>query len=161
MGKEEVIVKRLREYLSYDPQTGIITWKKHKHRSTIQPGDRAGYIDASGYEYVRINRMAIASHIIAWALTYGECPENHIDHINGDRSDNRIVNLRTATFRQNQQNRLIHRNGRLPGALPKKNGKWEAKASINGKTKYLGLYPTAEEAHEAYVNALKEVHDAR
>lgn len=159
MSTKDISINVLREYLEYNAQTGFIVWKKHKHRGKMQAGDRAGCIDRSGYEYIRIGRMPIASHIIAWTLFYGVCPNKHIDHINGDRKDNRIDNLRLVTSRQNQQNRSIHRSGRLPGASPMRNGKWQSRIGIKGKTKYLGVFNTAVEAHCAYQEALREVSD--
>lgn len=79
-----------------------------------------------------------------------------IDHINGNSLDNRKSNLRICTHRQNQQNRYTHRAGRLVGATFKK-GKWIAKITYDNKIKYLGRFKTEIEAHEAYINALKEL----
>jgi hypothetical protein len=75
-----------------------------------------------------------------------------IDHINGDALDNRRLNLRIVTRRQNQQNLSVHRNGKLPGIRwDNDRKKWRCHISINNKNKYLGDFQTAQEAHERYL----------
>jgi hypothetical protein len=82
-----------------------------------------------------------------------------VDHINGRKNDNRYKNLRSVTHRENTQNKICHRNGRLVGTYKYKKNKWAARIQINGKRKSLGLFNTEQEAHESYireVNKLKE-----
>lgn len=81
-----------------------------------------------------------------------------VDHLNGNSLDNRKQNLRICTNRENQQNRTNHRSGRLVGAsFHKETGKWRARIKIDGNQKHIGLFKTEIEAHEAYMNALKEL----
>ena len=95
-----------------------------------------------------------SSHRLAWLYVHGVWPKNFIDHINGDKSDNRICNLREATRRENAQNLKIHRAGKLAGcSYNKKINKWNARMTINKKYINLGFYETEVEAHLAYKNA--------
>ena len=81
-----------------------------------------------------------------------------IDHINGNSLDNRKANLRVCSNRENQQNRHIHRSGRMVGAsFHKRSKKWQCVMMIDGKLKHKGLFKTELEAHEAYKEALKEL----
>lgn len=83
-----------------------------------------------------------------------EIPKNQIDHINGNKSDNRIENLREVTNRQNNLNKLIHISGKLPGCYLRNDKKsWSSSISISGKSRYLGSYKTEQEAHTAYLFA--------
>ena len=81
-----------------------------------------------------------------------------IDHIDGNGLNNQRSNLRIVTNRQNLQNMKNHRNGKLSGCYyNKNNNKWQAQIRINGKIKYLGYYNTEQEAHDAYLKALKYI----
>lgn len=80
-----------------------------------------------------------------------------VDHVNGKRNDNRIMNLRSVTHRENGQNRIEHRNGRLVGAcFVKSKNKWKSQIEINGKAKHLGYYISELEAHKSYVNVMQD-----
>lgn len=110
----------------------------------------------NGYCQVRFNSIRIFYHTIVWVLTTGEdIPEGmQIDHINGNRIDNRFENLRLVTDRGNNQNRKVHRKGKLVGcSFNEREGRYEAKIRIGKKAIHLGRYATEEEAHNIYVNA--------
>lgn len=94
---------RLRELLHYDPDTGVFTNIKPRHR--VKVGDIAGSNSGKGYLQIQIDQKRYSAHRLAWLYTYGRFPEEFIDHINGNPSDNRIVNLREVTQRENLQNR--------------------------------------------------------
>lgn len=86
----------------------------------------------------------------------------HVDHINGDKLDNSMENLRIVTHRENCQNMKCHREGNLVGAsycgarrYPAYH--WKSRIYIDGKTKHLGTFPTEQLAHEAYMKAFKEI----
>lgn len=100
------------------------------------------------------------AHHIAWFLMKGRWPSEEIDHRNLDKSDNRWTNLRTATHAQNMTNvkSRSKRDGALKGAFPNGHGKWISKIRADGKSKRLGLFLTAAEAHAAYVSAAAELH---
>jgi len=109
----------------------------------------------NGYCQVGYKGSMIKYHAIIWVLTHGTIDDADvmIDHVNGDKLDNRIENLRLVSNRENQQNRESHRNGRLQGCRLRKRGKWEALITINGKQIGLGYYNTGEEAHQTYCKA--------
>jgi len=151
--------ERLRALLAYDPETGHFTWRVPLSRR-IRPGDRAGYAN-DGYLLVRIDRRNYRGHRLAWLYTFGEWPNGDLDHINCDRADNRISNLREATRSQNQANmrRPRHNTSGFKGAsFHQRKGKWQAIIQKDGKTLYLGLFPTAADAHAAYCAAAQELH---
>lgn len=138
---------------SYNSKTGIIVWKIRK-RGTYGKGMPAGKLTSAGYVQLCLNYKRIYAHRVAFLLVNGRWPKHQIDHINGNRADNRWVNLREATPRDNQKNQECHRSGKLPGCtyIPDRNI-WRAGIQIAGKKKYLGCFKTEHEAHTAYVRA--------
>lgn len=140
---------RLHEVLDYDPDAGTFRWRS-KVAKRVHVGDLAGCVTHRGYLQIRVDGALYRAHRLAWLFVHGDWPLNQIDHVNGDRSDNRLDNLREATGRQNDQNRLTHRNGRLAGAV-RGTKRWQARAKVNGKQRHLGMFDTEMEAHEAYM----------
>lgn len=115
-----------------------------------------------GYCRVRFNSMRVFYHTIVWILTTGEdIPEDMvIDHINGNKLDNRIENLRLVNQRVNTQNKKAHRQGKLVGCyFDKCRDRYKAQVQIGKKAIYLGRYATEEEAHNIYVNACKLIEE--
>ena len=113
---------------------------------------------SKGYCHVRFGGTIIKYHTIVWILAYGaiEDTEAVIDHLNGDKLDNRIENLRLGTSRENSQNRASHRGGKLVGCYFRRDySKWQALITINDKQINLGLYKTEPEAHQVYLTALE------
>ena len=135
----------LKDYLSYDLETGVFHWKKNPPFKKVV-GRPAGRVTNHGYVQVKFNRRMYSAHRLAWYFVFGKWPDGMIDHINGEKLDNRISNLRIVSNRQNQQNQRVHRDGRLPGTRQRANGRWEARVS----NVYLGMFNTPEEAHLAY-----------
>jgi hypothetical protein len=117
---------------------------------------------SNGYCQIRFKRKTVYYHNIIWILSQGDIPEGLvIDHIDGNRINNNIDNLRVVTIRQNSHNQDIHRNGRLFGcSFVKDRNKWRARIRINGKKISLGSYDTEQEAHERYLQELKKVVNA-
>jgi hypothetical protein len=112
----------------------------------------------SGYCRIQCNGKPSYYHRILFCLhSKKDLPINlHIDHISGDKIDNRIENLRLCTHRKNQQNKNIHRNGKLVGATFEKNReKWLSQIKINGKSIYIGRFDTEKEANKYYTQAAK------
>lgn len=166
MAKEVLTVERVRELVCYEPSTGVFTHQRPS-AGPVKHGARAGSLDRSGYRYLTLDRVSILEHRAAWLYVHGEWPSGQIDHINGDRSDNRISNLRDVSRSVNQQNRrrAQRRNPvgllgvteiRRPQALTKP---WKASIFMNGTSKYLGMFSTPEQAHEAYVKAKRRLHE--
>lgn len=151
-----------RALFTYDPATGGLRWRVRAARC-VTVGDDAGSIKQDGYRSVTFRRKTYPAHRIAWAITYGEWPANILDHINGDRQDNRIANLRLADVALNAQNqRRAHRGNLSSGILGvhyyRRTGRWRATICVNGKNQYLGYYATAEEAQAVYIAAKRRLH---
>jgi len=153
--------ERLKELLSYDPETGLFIWIKSTNRS-IKIGSVAGGKKPDSYICIRIDKKNYLSHRLAWLYVYGKLPEKFIDHINEIKNDNRICNLRLANNQQNKQNMSKpNKNNKigLKGVYWHETGKkWVSIIVINGKNKHLGLFIAQQEAHEAYLKAKREFH---
>ena len=146
--------------ISYCPETGIFTWvTPFSHR--VAKGDIAGWKNDSGYVLISINGVKTRAHRLAWRIMFGYWPSQQIDHINGIRDDNRIINLREATDAQNRQNmakRTDNKSGFIGVYYAKWANSWRAEIRVNGKRHKLGYFDTPQSAHEAYVKAKKELH---
>ena len=151
--------------IKYDEKTGLFYWKKRPHNnSRMRAGDAAGTVLKDGYIMIRILKRGLLAHRVAWSIYYGNVPEGQIDHINGNKSDNRISNLRVVSVSENAQNKRNplsrNKNGCL-GVSRFKNGKYRATINIGGKNVYLGSFESAEKASEAYQSAKKKHHIAQ
>lgn len=159
----DLSLERLREVLDYDPKTGALTWR-FRTSPKCRLDEPAGAVGSHGYRKIRLDdRYYTASHL-AWFHFYGMPPVGLIDHASGDKTDDRIENLRLATPSQNAQNIGVRRSSStgLKGAArfnsPRNSKKFRSTITINKKRIHLGQFDTAEEAHEAYCKAAKELH---
>lgn len=150
----------LKEFVHYDPQTGLMTRIKSVYKDKI--GQVATDVDRHGYTRISLFWKTFKVHRLAWLYVYGYLSDLHIDHIDGDKSNNRIENLREATRSENGQNRRkpapFSKSGLLGATYRKDRGKWIAKIAVNGKRTLIGQYDTAIEAHHAYMQAKKVLH---
>ena len=138
--------ERLSEILYYD---GELRWV-HTNR-TKKAGAIAGSISKQGYRRTKVDGQFYYVHRLVWKLVKGQEPPETIDHINGNKLDNRIENLQELDCRSNL---LKARSGKLlPGVQRLASGKYSARATVNCKTRHLGVYNTELEAHQAYVKA--------
>jgi hypothetical protein len=155
----------VRQLLDYDPETGAFTWLPRpremftsKHNcgtwNTRYAGKKVGCRGRDGYLVVHFGVKAYKLHRFAWLYVHGEPVPVQLDHTDGDRSNNRIGNLRPATSSQNQANKkrnLISVSG-VKGVRPYK-GSFRAHIRINGEGIHLGTFPTMEDAARAYRDA--------
>ena len=151
-----VFDQAIRDYVSYDPETGLIWFKKTPKGG--REGKPAGTIGLDGYVQVTLLQRQLKAHRVAWFLHYGEWPSEQIDHINGDRADNRIVNLRVGNS-VNQHNRKmpLPPSGVIGASYRKDRGRYQAVIRVNSKVKRLGCFGCPTAASVAYLAAKSEV----
>lgn len=160
MAKTIPSVEQVRELLDYDPVSGVLVWRKRVcgHRNA---GDIAGHLcKFNGYRLIGIKGSLHGAHRLAWLHFHGAWPADQIDHIDGNRANNAIANLRPATNAQNRQN--VHRVWGASGVLGvyrTANGRFRAVITKAGKQIALGTYPTIELASEAYLVAKRRIHE--
>ena len=164
MAAANISAARLRELLHYDPDTGVFVWVRPTGRRT-KSGDIAGSAEGRGYWAIRIQTARYKAHRLAWLYHYGAWPEGDIDHINSDRRDNRIANLRDVDRSTNIQNLKVAKSHNSSGLLgvvldrSKKTAmKYAARIVYGGKQHSLGYFSTPEAAHAAYLTAKREHH---
>jgi hypothetical protein len=145
----------------HDEMTGILFWTDNSRmsdgRKSKCAGKPAGTIKPNGYIYVHVFKKILMAHRIIWALHHGHDPHPlDIDHVNGIRHDNRILNMRLATTMQNCRNKKLYRtnNSGMPGVRWKKN-KWQVRISIDGMSRALGTYSNKIYAGVVYARAAK------
>lgn len=150
----------LKEHLSYDAETGIFIRKSVFSKSHAKVGDVAGVIASHGYCQIGVKGKIYRAHRLAWLYMTGELPKNYIDHINGVKHDNRFKNLRDVSCKTNMENifkRYKNNKSGFQGVVKLKN-RYMATITHYGKTIYLGLYKSAEEAHKVYLENKKSLH---
>ena len=151
--------ERLKEILHYNPETGVFT--NRINRGHVKAGAIAGGFDWEGYLKIKIDGRQYKSHRLAWLYIYGEMPPEHIDHVNGVCTDNRIANLRLATNAENQRNRGAPKNsttGVKGVSWCPRDRRYRARINVYGKRKHLGLFDTVEDGAAAYAEAAKRYH---
>lgn len=156
MGGAHITQERLRYLLHYDTETGIFTWL-HPTSNRVTVGRQAGNLDALGYIQMSIDGKDYRGHRLAWLYMTGCVPEAEVDHINRIRSDNRWANLRSATREENARNRVAYRNNKLGiKGVARKGSRYSARIWMDGASRLIGWYDTAEQAHEAFRVASNE-----
>jgi hypothetical protein len=158
---KKITQAELKEILNYDSETGVFTWKVDRG-GRYKKGMVAGGIDKEGYVVIRVLGVSYPAHRLAWLYIHGKYPDNILDHINRDRKDNRLSNLRDVTKAENNTNQsLTKRNtsGCKGVSHRGKYSKWHARITLKGYTIFLGSYNTKEEAESAYLKASEKVED--
>ena len=148
------------DYVTYNQDTGIFSWKGRASLS-VPIGGVVGSKTKSGYVEARIGGRRYLLHRLAWFVVHGEWPNGEIDHINGIRDDNRIDNLRVATFCNNQQNkgvRVDNTSGVKGVCWDKWSKSWKARVSSNGVLVYEGRFKNIDDANAAVERARIEHH---
>jgi hypothetical protein len=147
---------QIKEYLSYESDTGTFYWVKDIPKRGIRPsissGSIAGYLRPDGYVMLALLNKNYLAHRVAILFMTGEWPNGLVDHINGNPSDNRAENLRVVSHKENIRNQR-----RARGVYP--NGKrFKSGLSVDGKYVHLGTFDTQEQAHQAYLEAKRQLH---
>jgi hypothetical protein len=144
--------------LFYDPETGKFFWKDHPNKPHWN-GQEAGRTRPNGYVEITFNYAIWAAHTLAWAIVHGELCIGTIDHINRNKADNSIANLRKATKSQNEINKVYKNSTGYRGVrFEPRTGKYWSAIGFNKKKIYLGTFNTAEEASAAYNAKAKELY---
>ena len=151
-----------RQFLNYDPDQGYLTWKI-SFRANVVACNRAGCVHKkTGYWRVGLLGGRYQAHRLAWLITHGEWPDV-IDHINGDKLDNRLTNLRSVNALINNQNRrtsIVGAKSPLLGAQwHKGSGLWKSVIRWECKQVHIGMFKTDIEAHNAYLQAKRVLHE--
>ena len=146
------------DYLMYEPDTGKLIWR---HASCVYKrfrGKVATSLHGEGYRQIGVAGKTYLAHRVIWHMTYGEWPDGDIDHINGDRSDNRLSNLRVATRQENIRNGRgkIHTSKYKGVSWDKSRSKWAAYCKYDGKVKNLGRFDKEEDAAMIYDNFVRD-----
>lgn len=151
-----------RELMDYDPDTGKLYWR-HRRREWFPskrsysiwnarfPGKEIGSFNQGYLSFVVIG-FNQKVHRVAWLIHYGEEPNGVIDHINGDRQDNRISNLRVVDLAENTKNKGHYKPSKRMNvgiSIDPRTGKFVARIGDKGVTKYIGSYATEAEAYAA------------
>ena len=148
----------LLDVLDYIPETGMLLQKKK--RPKVEVGSIAGVVTPRGYRYIQLNGRKCAAHRLVWFIEYGCFPSLFIDHIDGNKLNNHISNLREVTIKQNNENRGAQKNNKIGikgVSYNKKLKKYIAQIQHQGINYYLGLHETPEQAKLAYQTKAKEL----
>lgn len=148
--------------VAFSQETGEFYW-----RTDGPQGRRAGAVAsrkaAKGYRGLTIGGVPVLCHRLVWFITRGEWPAADVDHINGNRGDNRPENLRAGSRSFNMQNlKRAHRDsstGLLGAYFDSRRGKFYASIGKEGRSTFLGYADTAEAAHANYVAAKRQLHE--
>lgn len=151
-------VDRLKEVLRYEPETGLFFWVKTLSPKAVS-GSVAGAIRKRGYRIITIDKEQHRASRLAWLYTFGALPEKYIDHINRNKADDRISNLRLAEPFENSSNVAVTVRSKsgLKGVCRTPWG-WQASIRHKGKLHHLGSFRSSETAAKAYEIAAKKLH---
>lgn len=150
--------EKLKEYLSYNPETGVFVWIKSTRPGWA--GKIASHVDVRGYNTAKIEDVRYLCHRLVWLYVYGSFPDGQIDHIDNDKLNNKLSNLRVATHHENQRNKTIHKNNKVgvKGVVLHQCGKYRGCVGYN-KVRYdCGLHATIELAQNAVKRKRQELH---
>lgn len=158
-----ITVEKLKERLDYDAETGNFYWKLrvngYNYWNSRWAGKIAGCKDSYGYIIITIDDKPYKAHILAWLYVTGNFPERPIDHKDLCKSNNRFINLREASWRDNACNRPRKKSkSGYSGVQFTRSGKWRALIRINGVYTHLGIFSTLKEAVKVCDDARKEHH---
>jgi hypothetical protein len=158
--RNDLSFSEVNDALLYGPETGLFRWRDTPDNGR-KAGRQVGTVCNTGHVMIRIGGTVRLAHRLAWLLHHKEMPPDCIDHINGQRADNRIENLRVVTPAGNAQNSAKHRRGGLVGVSYWTERKtFRADICVRRKRIYLGSFDTEEAAHAAYLAAKAVMHEA-
>lgn len=157
MSKQILTQEHLRSMFDYNEHTGLFVRRK----ATPIRGHKVGDVMPNGYLRIGVDRQRYLAHRLAWFYVFGVWPENEIDHIDGNKLNNRIANLRDATPSMNQHNKRLMANntsGIQGVSWDAHNGKWAATIQAFKRKYFLGRFNTLTEARQVREAAKRELH---
>lgn len=147
--RNSITAERVRELLIYDPESGKFAWRFW--RSGLKHGSLPGNVRKDGYRQIRLDGQRYLEHRLAWLYVTGEWPEEWVDHIDHDHSNNRFSNLREASHSENMANKRVNKNsGTGIKGVHQRGDRFLVKILINGERRYLGSFSTKEHAKFIY-----------
>lgn len=161
----ELTADRLRALVRYDESTGRFSWIPRTGRGAgwAKADREPGGVTSQGYRSIRLDGRLYQAHRLAWLYVHGEWPQQQIDHVNGNRLDNRIENLRDVAPLLNQQNmrraRCDNETGVLGVTVDRRRGGFKARIRAHGRILYLGNFGSIEQAQAVYVTAKRSLHE--
>lgn len=152
---------RLKVLFAYNPETGVFV-RLTSQANGLHAGDVAGSISTSGYHTLKVDNRPYLASRLAWLYMTGEWPIADVDHVNMDKTDTRWSNLRPASRMQNSANRSVSRRSTtgFKGVFRRNRpvNPFAAAIRVAGHLHHIGVFPTAEAAHAAYLERAREVH---
>src|SRR5574343_641023 len=141
------------ERLMYDRGSGRLTWKTSA--GGVVKGSDAGSVSTWGYLRIPLNKTAYSAHRLIWLMEYGRWPSGQIDHVDGNKLNNSISNLRDVSASANQLAKTKPPRNNTSGyvGVTRHRGRYQAVLKVNDKQQFLGAFATAEEAGAAYRSA--------
>lgn len=153
----EISQRLLISVLRYDPTSGEFRWKETRN-GFCKKGSIAGILHKKGYIDIQVFGQTLKAHRLAWLYVYGQWPDDQLDHVNGNRSDNRICNIRQATNAENQWNSGIRKDSTTGVRGVKRQGeKFIVRIQKNKKRTFLGSFDCLSDAAYARKQAEKEL----
>jgi hypothetical protein len=154
-----ITAERVRELVSYDPETGLFFWRQREHGP--RAGTQTGKPRHDGYCRVFLDGRSYLAHRLAWLITYDVWPAVDVDHIDGNPSNNRIANLRSTSRSQNLYNQKLpvnNKTGRKGVCFDPARGLYAAYITVGKKRIPLGRFAKLETAIEVRAEAEKKYH---
>lgn len=161
MKYRDITADQARAIFDFDPETGVVVRRSAQQARWLQRVD--GYDNGNGYSRVVLLGVRVYLHRLVWLLHYGYWPDGQVDHIDGDRTNNRIANLRDVDHEVNAQNEHKARRNNLSAGLLgvsyiSARDRYAARITHDGSTHHLGYYRSPSSAHAAYVDAKRSLH---
>jgi hypothetical protein len=157
--EQKLALTRLKELFTYDENTGLFTRIKSQKGPHAKKGQIAGKLTKAGYTSITIDQIEYKAHRLAWFYTHGVWPVEYLDHDNRNKSNNKMRNLRQATYSQNKGNTIAPKNNTsgIKGVSWRRKEKvWYAQIKINQHNTSLGRFKSKNEAAKAYKRAAQK-----